>query len=112
MAVGLVIFKTKIPVIFFLFLLLLAAVKAKTSPNIIIPLKILPTIDFSLFNNSFPPEFGVSPDPDLINTPIMVHPEDIEKVPAPGKPLESEDFKRFVRRVSEEIAKSLDLKKI
>lgn len=64
------------------------------------------------FNNSFPPEFEISPNPDLMNAPIMIHPEDLEKVPAPGKPLGSEDFKKFVRRISEEIAKALDLKKV
>jgi threonine synthase len=64
------------------------------------------------FAKSFPAEFEISPDPDLINTPVYVHPKDLAKVPAPGKPLQGADFKQFVERVSEEIAKSLSLKKV
>lgn len=46
-----------------------------------------------------------------MNRPIFVQPADLERVPAPGKPLEGEDFARFVRRTAEEIAARLDLKK-
>ena len=63
------------------------------------------------FQKSFPAEFEISPNPDLINTPVYVHPKDLKNVPAPGKPLQSADFGRFVKRVSEEIAKNLSLKK-
>ena len=63
------------------------------------------------FEKKFPPEFGISPDPDLINSPLFIKPKDLEKVPSPGKPLKGNDFKRFVKRVSEEIAKELGLKK-
>ncbi len=62
------------------------------------------------FENSFPPEFEITSDPDLINTPVLVSPKDLKKVPAPGKPLKKNDFKRFVKRVSEEIATTLNLK--
>ncbi len=64
------------------------------------------------FEKRFPAEFEIFPDPDLINAPVYVHPKDLAKVPAPGKPLKNKDFERFVKRVSEEIAKSLNLKKI
>jgi threonine synthase len=63
------------------------------------------------FDQQFPPEFNVKPDPDLINVPVYVHPKDLEAVPAPGKPLTGEAFKNFVCRVSEEIAGLLHLKK-
>jgi threonine synthase len=63
------------------------------------------------FARSFPAEFEISPDPDLINTPVLMHPQDLAKVPAPGKPLAGDDFRRFVTRVSAEIANVLDLKK-
>jgi threonine synthase len=63
------------------------------------------------FENSFPAEFEISPDPDLINTPIYVHPDDLANVPAPGKPLHGKDFERFIQSVSSEIAKILSLKK-
>ena len=64
------------------------------------------------FENSFPEEFEISPNPDLINSPVFIRPKDLEKVPAPGKPLTGEDFKQFVERTSEEIANALDLKKV
>jgi threonine synthase len=63
------------------------------------------------FENNFPAEFEISPNPDLINTPVYVHPDDLANVPAPGKPLHGEDFERFVQGVSSEIAKILSLKK-
>ncbi|MEZ4524859.1 MAG: threonine synthase [Desulfobacterales bacterium] len=62
------------------------------------------------FENRFPPEFGVKPDPLLQNRPVLMHPADLKKVPAPGAPIEGADFDLFVRRVSEEIARELDLK--
>ena len=64
------------------------------------------------FKKSFPEDFEISPDPALINAPVFVRPEDLKKVPAPGKPLSEKDFKLFVKRTSEEIAKALDLKKV
>ncbi|MBL7179500.1 MAG: threonine synthase [Desulfobacterales bacterium] len=64
------------------------------------------------FQNSFPSEFNISPNPDYINAPVFIHPKDLEKVPAPGKPLKGDDFKQFVKRVSEEIARELNLNKV
>jgi threonine synthase len=63
------------------------------------------------FEQQFPPEFNVRPDPDLINAPVYVQPKDLEHLPAPGKPLTDEALRLFVRRVSEEIAGILALKK-
>jgi len=64
------------------------------------------------FENKFPEEFEITPDPGLMNAPVLVHPEDLERVPAPGKPLAGDDFNRFVTRVSTEIAETLKLKKV
>jgi len=64
------------------------------------------------FENRFPPEFKISPNPNFINAPVLIHPKDLEKIPAPGKPLLGAELKQFVKRVSEEIAKDLDLKKV
>ena len=64
------------------------------------------------FAQQFPPEYNISPNPDLINAPIFIHPQDLVKVPAPGKPLQKKEFKLFVKRVVEEIATILELKKI
>jgi len=63
------------------------------------------------FENRFPPEFEITPDPNLMNTPVMIHPKDLKKVPAPEKPLDKDDLEAFVKRVSEEIAQTLHLKK-
>ncbi|MCD6184598.1 MAG: threonine synthase [Deltaproteobacteria bacterium] len=62
------------------------------------------------FKNNFPDEFNIIPDPDLINAPVLVKPGDLQKFPAPGSPLEGDDFKIFVKRVSDDIAKFLNLK--
>ncbi len=63
------------------------------------------------FEDQFPPDFDITPDPDLTNAPVLVRPKDLAKVPTPGNPLTGEDFKRFVQRISDEIAKILDLEK-
>ena len=63
------------------------------------------------FAQQFPPEFNIMPNSDLINAPVYVHPQDLKQVPAPGKPLKNKAFEIFVRRVSEEIAGHLELKK-
>ena len=63
------------------------------------------------FDRQFPAEYDIKPDPDLINAPLYVHPDDLEHIPAPGKPLTGKDFEAFVGRMSEEIAGLLDLKK-
>jgi len=64
------------------------------------------------FENKFPAEYEIIPNPELINSPKLIHPKDLKNVPAPGKPLKGDDFKKFVNRVSEEIAKALDLEKV
>ena len=63
------------------------------------------------FEKRMPPEFKIEPNPDLINSPIYIHPKDLKKVPSPGDPITGEAFDRFVRRVSEEIASMMNLKK-
>jgi len=64
------------------------------------------------FECSFPPEFEIASDPALINTPVLVAPDDLAKLPAPGRPLEGADFERFVRRISETIAHTLGLERV
>lgn len=63
------------------------------------------------FENSFPPGFEVIPDKALVNHPVLIQPDDLEKYPMEGKPLAGNDLSVFVSRISEEIAKALDLKK-
>jgi threonine synthase len=64
------------------------------------------------FEKQFPPEFNIKPEPELINTPLYIHPKNLKRVPQSGKPLNEKDFKIFIRRVSEEIAGLLDLKNV
>jgi threonine synthase len=64
------------------------------------------------FENTFPGEYEVTPKTDLVNAPQYVCPPDLEEVPQPGRPLEGDGLKRFIQRVSEDIATLLDLKRI
>jgi threonine synthase len=63
------------------------------------------------FQNSFPDEFAVSPDPALVNQPRYIHPKHLKQVPAPGKPLDPEAMTAFVDAISGQIAADLGLKK-
>jgi len=61
------------------------------------------------FKNSFDPEFRVSPKEDLANAPLPLRSENIKKYPEPGKPLQDEDMKKYIREMTKEIAKILKL---
>jgi threonine synthase len=63
------------------------------------------------FQNTFPPEFGVTPREELKNTPSLIKPENLQRWPQPGKPLQGEDMKRFIDETVAEIARILGLKK-
>ncbi len=63
------------------------------------------------FSKAMPEAFEVEPDPSLVNAPTYVHPQGLEAVPAPGKPLKGKDFHRFVQTVTRAIADELALKK-
>jgi len=64
------------------------------------------------FAKSLPAEFNISSNPALVNAPVYIHPESLDKVPAPGKPLHGDDFDLFVEHTSKEIAKRLRLKTV
>jgi threonine synthase len=64
------------------------------------------------FEQTFPDEYEVTPRNDLMNAPELIRPADLEQVPEPGRPLEGEALRRFIKRVSEEIATILELKRI
>jgi threonine synthase len=63
------------------------------------------------FEGNFPADYHISPRQELINAPHYVHPQDLDQVPAPGKPLTGAPFQRFVNRTAEEIASRLNLKR-
>jgi threonine synthase len=62
------------------------------------------------FENRFPSEYRVVPNPELMNYPTLVKPEDLVLFPQPGNPLRGDDLNRYVKRIAEEIAESLKLK--
>jgi len=59
------------------------------------------------FEDSFPPDFGVTPRKELVNAPQEVVAG--AKQPQPGRPLEGEEFAGFVEATALEIAKRLGL---
>ena len=61
------------------------------------------------FEGRIPAEYDVTTDEDLVNAPQYVHPQDLVRVPAPGKPLEGDDFDQFVQSVTKAIAHDLGL---
>jgi threonine synthase len=63
------------------------------------------------FSNQFPNEYGVAPDPALVNVPVYMHPRTLEQVPAPGRPLTGDAFDRFVKEMTRAIADDLKLVK-
>ncbi len=63
------------------------------------------------FAQNLPADFEVISDPALINAPVYMHPEGLEHVPAPGKPLTGQAFDRFVEAMTRAIAEDLKLKK-
>ncbi|MGD1974221.1 MAG: threonine synthase [Desulfobacterales bacterium] len=63
------------------------------------------------FSHQFPPDYNISPNQDLTNAPVYIHPQNLNRVPVPGKPLAGENFKRFIKEVAKEIATMLEIKK-
>lgn len=61
------------------------------------------------FENRFAPEFEIIPKASLQNAPRLVQPKDLEKVPTAEKPLEGEDFERFVQQTAKAVAQELGL---
>lgn len=61
------------------------------------------------FRDSFGPQFNVKPKSELKNASILVKPENIKKYPKPGKPLQGEDMRQFVREMTSAIARILNL---
>lgn len=61
------------------------------------------------FARNLEDEFAIVSRPDLINVPLYIRPKDLDRWPIPGKQLNPTEMKRFVKRVSEEIATTLGL---
>jgi len=65
----------------------------------------------SYLAHTFPPEFEVEPREEFSNTPIIVEPKDLTKLPTPEKPLHGKDHERFIKASTAQIAGILDLEK-
>jgi threonine synthase len=63
------------------------------------------------FEQRFPPEFNIKPNPELINAPVFIRPEDLKSIPTPDRPLSGEELNQFVNRTAETIAGILGLRK-
>lgn len=61
------------------------------------------------FAGTLPAEFGITPNPALVNAPEEVKAEGVTEFPASGAPLAGEAFQRFVRLTADAIATRLDL---
>jgi len=63
------------------------------------------------FRNAFPEDYKIKPRNELVNAPVLVHPDGLKKIPKPGNPLHGKDLELFINRIAREIAVALDLKK-
>ena len=63
------------------------------------------------FKSEIPQDYKIQTDPELVNLPSLVMPDDGGLVPSQDKRLDKEDFQKFVVDVGEKIAGSLELEK-
>jgi threonine synthase len=63
------------------------------------------------FEDRFPPEYRVQPEPALQNAPVLVSPKNIDRLPRPGNPLKGNALAAFVENVAQDIATALKLEK-
>jgi len=63
------------------------------------------------FQNSFAPEYKITPSDDLVNHPHLIRPKGIQRMPEAGNPLTGDEFQRFVKKTAEQIAEFLNLEK-
>jgi threonine synthase len=61
------------------------------------------------FKNRIPGPYHIVPDPERVNLPELVSPENPDLVPSQEKRLEKSEFAQFVQEISEKIAQKMDL---
>ena len=54
--------------------------------------------------------YEIVPKDELRNSPVLIEPPGVQRMPAPGKPLPENEFQNFVEATSREIARELGLK--
>lgn len=63
------------------------------------------------FEGTLPPEYGISPKPELINRPSLVKSEGVIRFPSHQNPLSGKALDLFVRKTAEDIAARIGLTK-
>ncbi|MDZ7667722.1 MAG: threonine synthase [Desulfotignum sp.] len=61
------------------------------------------------FNDRIPESYHIVPDPERVNRPELVSPDDPDLIPSQEKRLEQSEFARFVQEISSKIAQKMDL---
>ena len=61
------------------------------------------------FNKGFSEEYGIIPDPALVNSPQLIMPEDEKCVPSQTERLSDERFRVFLSDISGRIAEKMEL---
>ena len=61
------------------------------------------------FTSKIPDAYQVCSDPENINTPVLLMPDDPDIIPTQTKRLNEQDFQKFVKDMSDKIAQKLNL---
>jgi threonine synthase len=61
------------------------------------------------FRSEIPEDYKINSNPDFINLPSLILPDDPDMIPSQQKRLNEKDFKRFVKEISDKIAEKLKL---
>ena len=64
----------------------------------------------SYFADNLDTAYEIVPKDELRNSPILVEPPGVKRMPAPGRPLPENEFRTFVEATAKEIARKLRLK--
>jgi threonine synthase len=62
------------------------------------------------FRSKLSKDFQITPDPEKINLPSLILPDDRNMIPSQENRLKEKDFQKFVHDISDKIAKRLNLK--
>ena len=61
------------------------------------------------FSNQIPESYHIVPDPERMNQPELISPDNPDLVPSQEKRLDKSEFARFVQEISGKIARKMDL---
>ena len=63
------------------------------------------------FKSEIPQDYHIKTEPELVNMPSLIMPDEQNLVPSQHKRLNEQDFQKFVVNMGEKIAESLELEK-